>query len=91
MDVRARLERGDLLFISTGEDEIGIFAAGRVVDAAPNEGGAGWTVTWELDARRTRTLLQRPVAAPKVRKHVHPRVTVRDFSAGAKALRRSLA
>ena len=84
-----RVERGDELFLYTGEGDVGIFAAGTVLGAQRVD-GAGWLLTWKLDLRRTRRLLENPVPAPKVRKHVHPRVTVRDFATGARALRRSL-
>jgi hypothetical protein len=80
---------GDDLFLYTGN--VGIFAAGRVVGAEPAPSGSGWVISWQLDGRRTKRLLDAPVAAEKVRNHVHPRVTVRDFNKGAKALRRALA
>ncbi|MCA1834564.1 MAG: hypothetical protein LC750_17855 [Actinobacteria bacterium] len=91
----ANVTSGDELFLYTGRGDVGIFAAGNVVDAKPSkkttEGGTAlWTLTWKLDVARTKRLLEKPVAAAEVREHVHPRVTVRDFTAGAKALKRRL-
>lgn len=83
-----RVERGDRIYLYTGDGDLGIFAAGRVIGAERAE--CGWLLEWELDARRTKALLTRPVAASKVRKHVHPRVTIRDFTKGARALRQLL-
>lgn len=84
---------GDELFLYSGA--VGIFAAGRVVGAQETArrtpGGARiWMLTWRPDLSRSRRLLANPVPAPDVRRHVHPRVTIRDFTAGAKALRRRL-
>ena len=82
---------GDEVFVYTGRGDVGIFAAGTVVGAAPGKKkGEPWTLTWKLDVARTKRLIQKPVPAPDVREHVHPRVTVRDFTAGAKSLRRRL-
>jgi hypothetical protein len=74
---------GDDLFLYSGD--VGIFAAGRVLGAEPAESGGRWVIAWRLDLRRTKRLLRDPVPADRVRKHVHPRVTVRDFTKGAKA------
>jgi hypothetical protein len=86
---------GDELFLYTGQRDIGIFAAGSVIGAKPSrkttDGGAPlWILEWELDVSRTRRTLEKPVAAADVRAHVHPRVTVRNFAAGAKALKQRL-
>lgn len=84
---------GDELFLYTGA--VGIFAAGRVRGARETNqtttgGAALWMLAWALDAARTKRLLRRPVPPEKVRAHVHPRATIRDFTTGARALRRLL-
>jgi hypothetical protein len=89
----ANVEPGDALYVYQGD--VGIFCAGHVEDARPSTkttaGGAPmWIVEWRVDADRTRHLLETPVPADLVRKHVHPRVTVRNFTKGARALRRRL-
>jgi hypothetical protein len=83
------VEPGDMLYLYTGEGDIGIFAAGTITGAERDEDG-GWWLDWELDAARTKALLADPVPAAKVREHVHPRVTIRDFSEGSRVLRKLL-
>lgn len=85
----ANVEPGDTLYLYTGEGDLGIFATGRITGAERDDDGSWW-LDWELDTARTKALLADPVPATKVREHVHPRVTIRDFSEGAKALRRLL-
>lgn len=90
----AHVAPGDALYLYSGGT--GIFAAGVVAGAkrstrTTDAGTPLWLIEWELDEQRTVRLLEKPVPADEVRKHVHPRVTVRNFSAGARALRRRLA